>query len=180
MIICSFPESSDQEDLSGMVQRARSWSSVTPLQHYSWCQIHLPGRATWAVLYQWHLTPGSRTGWTRKMVSSWGRLYFFSHLCLAGKVASQIQYYGQWMSPAISVNIGCYSHKLELCLCSVMSNILQPMDSSLPSSCVYGISQARILEWVAISSSRGSIFPAQVSNTYLLCLLYWQADSVAT
>ena len=30
------------------------------------------------------------------------------------------------------------------------------LDCSPPGSCVYGISQARILEWVAISSSRGS------------------------
>ena len=32
------------------------------------------------------------------------------------------------------------------------------MESSLPSSSVHGISQAQILEWVAVSSSRG-IFP---------------------
>ena len=32
-----------------------------------------------------------------------------------------------------------------------------PIDSSLPGSSVHGISQARILEWVAISSSRGSV-----------------------
>ena len=31
-----------------------------------------------------------------------------------------------------------------------------PMDCSTPGSSVYGISQARILEWVAISFSRGS------------------------
>ena len=31
-----------------------------------------------------------------------------------------------------------------------------PMDCSPPGSSVYGVSQARILEWVAISSSRGS------------------------
>jgi len=30
------------------------------------------------------------------------------------------------------------------------------MDCSLPGSSVYGISQARILDWVAISFSRGS------------------------
>ena len=31
-----------------------------------------------------------------------------------------------------------------------------PRDCSLPGSSVHGISQARILEWVAIFSSRGS------------------------
>ena len=33
------------------------------------------------------------------------------------------------------------------------------MDCSLPGSSVHGILQARILEWVAISSSRGSFPP---------------------
>ena len=31
-----------------------------------------------------------------------------------------------------------------------------PMDCSLPGSSIHGIFQARILEWVAISYSRGS------------------------
>ena len=37
---------------------------------------------------------------------------------------------------------------------SVVSNSLWPMDSSLPSSSVYGILQARTLEWFAIPFSR--------------------------
>ena len=51
--------------------------------------------------------------------------------------------------------------KLCVCLacvisCSVMSSALQPLDCSLPGSSVHGIFQARILEWVAISSVRGT------------------------
>ena len=40
-----------------------------------------------------------------------------------------------------------------MCVCahpSVVSNSLQPMGYSPPGSSVHGISQARILEWVAI------------------------------
>ena len=37
-----------------------------------------------------------------------------------------------------------------------------------------GFPQARILEWVAISFSRG-VFPTQESN---LCLLQWKVDSL--
>ena len=48
------------------------------------------------------------------------------------------------------------------------------MECSPPGSSVHGISQARILEWVAISFSRG-IFPTQGSNTHLL---QWWADSL--
>ena len=37
--------------------------------------------------------------------------------------------------------------------------LFNPMDSSLPGSSVHGIFQARVLEWVAISFSRGSSQP---------------------
>ena len=47
------------------------------------------------------------------------------------------------------------------------------MDYSLPDSSVHGILQARILEWAAISSSRGSSQPRDWT-----CLLCWQADSL--
>ena len=47
-------------------------------------------------------------------------------------------------------------------------------DCSLPCSSVLEISQARILEWFAISFSSG-IFPTQGSNPRLL---HWQADSL--
>ena len=43
------------------------------------------------------------------------------------------------------------------------------MDSSLPGSSVHGISQARILEYVAIPSSRGSSWPKD-RIPHLLCL----------
>ena len=43
---------------------------------------------------------------------------------------------------------------LQSCL-----SLCNPMDCNLPDSSVHGISQARILEWVAISSSRGSSLP---------------------
>ena len=45
---------------------------------------------------------------------------------------------------------GCVS------VCSVISILCDPMDCSPLGSSVHGIFQARILEWVAISSSRES------------------------
>ena len=42
---------------------------------------------------------------------------------------------------------------------SVLSDSLGPVDCSPPSSSIHGILQARILEWVAISFSRGSSRP---------------------
>ena len=48
-----------------------------------------------------------------------------------------------------------------LCVCacsvtSVVSDSLQPCDCGLPGSSIHGIPKARILEWVAMPSSRGS------------------------
>ena len=45
------------------------------------------------------------------------------------------------------------------------------MDCSLPGSSVHGISQARILEWVAISFSRGSSGPRDWTQVY--CIGRW-------
>ena len=49
--------------------------------------------------------------------------------------------------------------KIHVCLCvcgQLCPTLCDPMDYSLPGSSVHGISQARILEWVAISSLKGS------------------------
>ena len=47
-----------------------------------------------------------------------------------------------------------------LCLvsqsCPTLCNLMDPMDYSPPGSSVHGILQARILEWVAMPSTRGS------------------------
>ena len=59
-------------------------------------------------------------------------------------------------------------------LCPILCD---PMDCSPPGSSVHKILQARVLEWVAISYSRG-IFPTQGSNQSLLHHLHWQADSL--
>ena len=48
-------------------------------------------------------------------------------------------------------------------VCSVTQwclTLCNPLDCSPPGSSVHGISQARILEWVAISSSKGSSRPS--------------------
>ena len=54
--------------------------------------------------------------------------------------------------------------------------LCNPKDSSLPGSSVHGIFQARVLEWVANSFSRGSSRPrdrTQVSCTVGRCFTIW-------
>ena len=60
------------------------------------------------------------------------------------------------------------------CVCEVAQScptLCDPVDCSSPGSSVHGILQARILEWVAIPSSRGS-------SWRLLCLLHWQVGTL--
>ena len=60
---------------------------------------------------------------------------------------------------------------MHVCMLSHFSRVrlYNPMDCSLPGSSVHGTLQARILEWVAVASSRG-IFLTQGWNQRLLHL----------
>ena len=74
-----------------------------------------------------------------------------------------------WLyAPSPQASLGC------ICVssvASVVSDTLQiPTDYSLLGSSVHGILQARILEWVAMPSSRGSSQPrVQTSNSCVSC-----------
>ena len=62
----------------------------------------------------------------------------------------------------------------QSCLCD-------PMDCSLPGSSVHGISQTRILEWVAISFSGGSSWPRDpISISCVSCIGRWILYHCAT
>ena len=61
----------------------------------------------------------------------------------------------------------CFSYVLVVC-CSVVSDSMWPVDCSPPGSSVHGILQARILEWVAISFSRGSSWPRDWTQSPVL------------
>ena len=70
---------------------------------------------------------------------------------------------------------GCVHAQSHLTLCN-------PMNCSPPGSSVHGILQARILEWVAMPSSRGSSRPGD--RTYISCIVrqipyHWATWGVA-
>ena len=81
------------------------------------------------------------------------------------------------------INFCWLSHPIYgflFCVCAQSLNCVRHFDTprtvAPPGSSVHGILQARTLEWVAISSSRG-IFLTQGLNPGLLSLLRWQADA---
>ena len=70
----------------------------------------------------------------------------------------------------------CVSDKpLQSCLI-----VWDPMDCSLPGSSVHGILQARMLEWVAVPSSRESSWPKYwTCVSYISCIDKWDSLPLA-
>ena len=56
----------------------------------------------------------------------------------------------------IHTDTDTHTHTLACSVASAVSDSFWPMDYSSPGSSVHGLLQARILEWVAMPSSRGS------------------------
>ena len=79
-----------------------------------------------------------------------------------------------WTTHVFSILYTCAGLCLIAQSCPTLCN---PIDCSPPGSSVYGIFQARILEWVAISFSGGSSCPRD-QTPHLLSLLHWQAGSL--
>ena len=66
-----------------------------------------------------------------------------------GKLQQMVRDREVWCAVICACMLSCFSHVW----------LFKPVDCSSPGSSVYGILQARILEWVAIPSSRGSFWP---------------------
>ena len=83
-------------------------------------------------------------------------------------------------APVSSYSRILISHENEGTMCvhakslSVVSDSGDPLNCSPPGSCVHGIFQARILEWVAISFSRGSSQSSDRTQvSYVSCIGRW-------
>ena len=61
-------------------------------------------------------------------------------------------------------------------LLQLFPTLCDPMDCSPPDFSVYGILQSRILEYVAMPSSRES--SQHMYQTHVSCLLHWQAGTL--
>ena len=95
-----------------------------------------------------------RTNYNLSSVYLFGTHYSYSHaLKFQAKLKTDVKWSEKWSR-------------------SVVSTSFNPMDCSPPSSSIYGIFQVRILEWVAISFSRGS------SRWFLL--KWWKSETRTT
>ena len=68
-----------------------------------------------------------------------------------------------WDSPGKNTGVGCHfllqckKEKSESEVSQFCPTLSDPVDCSLPGSSIHGISQARVLEWVAIAFSPASL-----------------------
>ena len=99
---------------------------------------------------------------TVKWWSYFGKWYFKKKLTLSNHMGTFTPRHILKRNENICPHICCVFSRL------VMSNSLRPMDCRPPGSSLHGIFQARILEWVAISFSKGSSQPRD--QTYISCI----------
>ena len=81
--------------------------------------------------------------------------------------------HAEWVLQGEGGGITCYSESEVAQSCPTLCD---PMDCSPPGSTVHGILQAKVLEWVASSFSRGSSWPrdrTQVSHISDRCFNLW-------
>ena len=105
-------------------------------------------------------------------------------VCVRARVRTRAQLCPTFCNPMDSSPPNCYKGVCGVCVCVCVCVFAQshpircnPMDCSLPDSSVHGILQVKVLEQIAIFSSRG-IFQTQGLNPCLLCMVHWLADSL--
>ena len=97
------------------------------------------------------------------------------------KVFAEFMLIKFWYPPDKHLRVELLGYRVCACVCSHTQSSLtfwDPMDCSLWVSSVHGAFQARILEQVAISFSRGSSWLREL-NSCLLHLMLWQVDSLS-
>ena len=107
----------------------------------------------------WHFSQLSWTGsqkdlWTDSFSPVWPTSALWKAFCILHPSSSERVYWSH-----------CVWSVLVIQLCPSLCDL---MDCNQPGSSVHGISQARILEWVAISFSRGASWPRD--RTWVSCI----------
>ena len=84
-----------------------------------------------------------------------------------------------WVLLAEDHTLSCVN--IRICVCTQSFScvtLCNPLNLVWPGSSVHGVLQARILEWVAISSSGGSSWPKD--GTHVSCIYRWSLCHWAT
>ena len=92
--------------------------------------------------------------------------HFCHHISVSTDSWSELQTQDSWALTCLDTCLYCL--KVKVRGAQSRSTPYDPMDCSSPGSTVRGISQARILDWVAISFSRGSSWPRDLTHVSLI------------
>ena len=117
----------------------------------------------------------------RIFTKKWSSLSFWLWITTSQKeVTKIIMQLVHWNKKGNIIHVGYFSPSKYCCCCLVTKScatlLCDPMDlmDSPWGSSVHGISQARLLEWVAISSSRGSSPSRDWTQIYCIsCIGRW-------
>ena len=124
------------------------------LHHLHWQARSLPLETPGKPLYQGVIPHSVLSTGARKFILGVGEIYYVT---------------AQGLDKTLKADFYCYTYRHGGgLLASVVSDSVTPMDCSPPGSSVQGIFQIRILEWVAISFSRGSSWPRDW--THISCI----------
>ena len=153
-----------------------------PLDHIK----HLPG-PSWSPPFRWStsgaLYPGALLPqlllllWSKLNVTSSERLFWSPNLKKVPSPAINHRKLSSVLCDDLNKGRG-YTHmcvhakSLQSC-----PTLCDPLDCGLPGSSVHGIPQARILEWVAMPSSKGSFQPRDQTSASCISL-HWQVGSL--
>ena len=97
-------------------------------------------------------------------LSQWFHEPFPQTTTLTHHINDMLIRWGEFKMDNILKGLVRHAYYRCVCVCSVVSNSLPPMTCSPPSSFVHGIFQAKILEWIAISYSRRSSQPRDLTH----------------
>ena len=103
--------------------------------------------------------------------------FFLGFHCIFPLFYALVPKYDYGFTPWITLYSQCIAYYLRVCVCvraracAQLCLTLRPHGLvGLPGSSISGIIQARILEWVAISSSRGSSWPRMGPTSRVSCI----------
>ena len=148
--------------LNGVLKYSPSFNLKVLCYSKTHLPLSLPSLIALDILLQW------RTFHDRiVIIFMLGMSYFWENERLIG------QRLGQSLLFILSVLAYVHAKSLQLC-----TGLCDPMDCSPPGSSVHGILQARLLEWVAMPSSRGCSPPRD--QTHISCIDRWVFTASAT
>ena len=131
--------------------------------------------------YWYHFQGTDQCAWIFLLLLMVNNIWFLTSAHFSACACECVTYYLPPTRPRVFCSFSASYHLLPLGLHSLRAKLLRScltlcdsMDCSPPGSSVHGILQAKILEWAAMPSSRGSSWPRDwTCVSYVSCIGRW-------